>query len=430
MKITHSGAVPRRPRSARPARGSPRSRASTSSPRRCSRPTSAAGWCRDDENNQAATKDAFESALHRRQAARGRQAHRRRRDQRAAGSAQAARRAGPRVSLLPVAIVLNLPEKLCHERNQAGPIGLRPARGRASSPGLRRSLRSLEREGFRHVFVLDTPEEVEAVDDRAAAAVEQPEARARAVRHHRRRSRLLRRAGDAAREARVRRRGTDRRSLAHPPRAARPSSSAIWSTVGPTRPDVLRLVMSMVEAGAALCVPGNHDMKLMRKLRGKNVQITHGLAESLAQLESEPPEFQAAGGRVPRRAGEPLRPRRRQAGRRPRRDEGGDAGARLGQGPRLRPLRRDHRRDRRVRPASALQLGRRIPGEPMVVYGHTPVPEPDGSTGRSTSTPAASSAASSRRCAIPEREFVSVPATQTYFASAKPFLDRRRRRRP
>ena len=31
--------------------------------------------------------------------------------------------------------------------------------------------------------------------------------------------------------------------------------------------------------------------KLMRKLRGRNVQITHGLAESLAQLETEPPEF-------------------------------------------------------------------------------------------------------------------------------------------
>ncbi len=43
--------------------------------------------------------------------------------------------------------------------------------------------------------------------------------------------------------------------------------------------------MAMVDAGTALCVPGNHDMKLLRKLRGKNVQVTHGLAESLAQLE-------------------------------------------------------------------------------------------------------------------------------------------------
>ena len=60
---------------------------------------------------------------------------------------------------------------------------------------------------------------------------------------------------------------------------------------GPYIPAVLRLVMGMVEAGTALCVPGNHDVKLVRKLKGKDVQITHGLAESLAQLEAEPPEF-------------------------------------------------------------------------------------------------------------------------------------------
>ena len=53
---------------------------------------------------------------------------------------------------------------------------------------------------------------------------------------------------------------------------------------------VLRLVMSMVQAGTALCVPGNHDIKLMRKLRGKDVQITHGLADSLQQLDKESPE--------------------------------------------------------------------------------------------------------------------------------------------
>ena len=35
---------------------------------------------------------------------------------------------------------------------------------------------------------------------------------------------------------------------------------------------------------AALCVPGNHDIKLMRKLKGSEVQIKHGLAGSLDQL--------------------------------------------------------------------------------------------------------------------------------------------------
>ena len=60
---------------------------------------------------------------------------------------------------------------------------------------------------------------------------------------------------------------------------------------GPGIPGVLRLVMRMVASGAAFCVPGNHDMKLLRKLRGRDVQITHGLADSLQQLESEEPEF-------------------------------------------------------------------------------------------------------------------------------------------
>ena len=47
----------------------------------------------------------------------------------------------------------------------------------------------------------------------------------------------------------------------------------------------------MVESGAALCVPGNHDIKLVRALRGRDVTLAHGLTESLAQLEGEPPEF-------------------------------------------------------------------------------------------------------------------------------------------
>ena len=64
---------------------------------------------------------------------------------------------------------------------------------------------------------------------------------------------------------------------------------------GPKVPEVLRLVMNMTESGAALAVPGNHDSKLMRKLSGRDVQITHGLAESLQQLERETPEFKEQG---------------------------------------------------------------------------------------------------------------------------------------
>src|SRR5690606_25081827 len=60
---------------------------------------------------------------------------------------------------------------------------------------------------------------------------------------------------------------------------------------GPNTPAVLRLVMRLVGEGKALCVPGNHDVKLLRKLNGKNVRVAHGLAATLEQLEPEPPEF-------------------------------------------------------------------------------------------------------------------------------------------
>lgn len=63
---------------------------------------------------------------------------------------------------------------------------------------------------------------------------------------------------------------------------------------GPDTPGVLRLVMGMVDAGTAICVSGNHEAKLVRALRGSKVTISHGLEESLSQLESETDEFRQA----------------------------------------------------------------------------------------------------------------------------------------
>src|SRR5216683_7047852 len=73
----------------------------------------------------------------------------------------------------------------------------------------------------------------------------------------------------------------------------RDGESSSWDLVdrGPASVSVLRLSMDMVDSGIALCIPGNHDAKLLRKLKGKNVRLTHGLAETLQQLEQEPPAF-------------------------------------------------------------------------------------------------------------------------------------------
>ncbi len=60
---------------------------------------------------------------------------------------------------------------------------------------------------------------------------------------------------------------------------------------GPRVPDVLRIAKSMVESGSALAVCGNHENKLVRALNGRKVTVNHGLAESLAQLDAESPEF-------------------------------------------------------------------------------------------------------------------------------------------
>lgn len=53
---------------------------------------------------------------------------------------------------------------------------------------------------------------------------------------------------------------------------------------GPASDRVLRLVQRLTASGLALCVPGNHDDKLMRYLRGSRVQLRHGLEKTAEQL--------------------------------------------------------------------------------------------------------------------------------------------------
>ena len=60
---------------------------------------------------------------------------------------------------------------------------------------------------------------------------------------------------------------------------------------GPRIVECLRLAMDAVAGGVALCVPGNHEIKLLKHLRGRDVKRSHGLAETIEQLEAEPPEL-------------------------------------------------------------------------------------------------------------------------------------------
>jgi protein phosphatase len=249
------------------------------------------GLVADDENDQSATTDAF-AVLH--FIAGRRLAQPRFTVVDATNVQREARRPlielAKQHDLFPVAIVLDMPEAICQERNRSRPdrdFGPHVVRQQRSQ--LRRSLKGLQREGFRRVAVLRSPEDVEAAEVHRA-----PLWTDRRVDHgpfdiigdihgcHAELAELLRELGyqlDAD--------GTS----ATPPDGRRAVFVGDYGDRGPDTPRVLKLVMSMAAAGTAICLPGNHDLKLVRKLKGRDVQITHGLGETLEQLKGESDGF-------------------------------------------------------------------------------------------------------------------------------------------
>jgi protein phosphatase len=247
------------------------------------------GLVRDDETDQSASRDAFE-VLH--LAARKRLAAGKLTVIDATNVQEEVRQ--PLIGIarehdcLATAIVLDIPARICHERNQSRQDRrFQPYVTRQQSSLLGRSLRSLRREGFRTVHVLSSPEQMDAavIERRPLWTDRRGETGPFDVIGdvhgcHEELVELLGLLGWEVEEGGAR----------HP---AGRKAIFVGDLVdrGPATPRVLRLVMGMVESGSALCVPGNHDAKLLRKLRGKDVRITHGLAQSLEQLEREPPEF-------------------------------------------------------------------------------------------------------------------------------------------
>lgn len=180
--------------------------------------------------------------------------------------------------------------------------------------------------------------------------------------------------------------------------------------------------MSMVEAGTALCVPGNHDIKLMRKLRGKDVQITHGLADSLEQLDKETPEFRANvvefiddlvshyvlddGKLVVAHAG--MREEMQGRGSAKVR-EFALYGETTGETDEFGlPVRYNWAAEYR--------------GRATVVYGHTPVPQPDWLNRTINIDTGCVFGGSLTALRYPEKELVSVPAHATYAQPARPLV--------
>ncbi|MET9487928.1 polynucleotide kinase-phosphatase [Nocardia sp. NPDC006630] len=197
--------------------------------------------------------------------------------------------------VLPVAIVLDVPDQICVERNAGRPdrADLGPHVVARHSRDLRRSLKFLEREGFRKVHVLRGVAEIEAatvIDERLWNDKRELTGPFDVIGDvHGCRSELETLLGELgyvlSRDAAGRAVGAN-----HP---AGRTAVFVGDLVdrGPDTPGVLRLVMGMVGSGNALCVTGNHEFKLVRALDGRKVKVAHGLAESLAQLEAESAEF-------------------------------------------------------------------------------------------------------------------------------------------
>ena len=325
---------------------------------------------------------------------------------------------------IPVAIVLNIPQRVCADRNaerddrQFGDHVLRN-----QSSQLRRSLKRLRKEGFRYVYVLDSVEEVEG------ASIE----RQRLWTNRRDLKGPFDIVGDVhgcADEllALLEKLGY---RVSGPPAAptveAPDGRTAIFLgdlvDRGPDSPRVLKTVMGMVQRGQALCVPGNHDVKLVKWLRGKKVKIAHGLDSTIAQLEVESADFRSEvegflDGLVSHLV----------------LDEGSLVVAHAG-------LREEYqgRASGRVRAFSLYgettgetdEFGLPVrhdwameyKGRATVVYGHTPVPEAEWLNNTINIDTGCVFGGALTALRYPERELVSVPAKELYQEPIRPIQE-------
>jgi protein phosphatase len=392
------------------------------------------GMVSDNENDQAATPDAFE-LLH---YLVGKRLALGRLTVVDATNVQPESRA-PLVAVarqhhcLPVAIVLNVPERLCHDRNRdRGDRMFGPHVVRQQLQQLRRSVRRLGREGFRHVFELTSAEEIDA------ATIEHvPLWNDKRVEHG-----PFDLIGDVhgccdELETLLARLGYqvvgngDGTGLSAGPTYAHPQGRKavfVGDLVdrGPRVLDVVRLVRNMVRAGAAFCVPGNHDVKLLKKLQGRDVRITHGLAETLAEIEAVPSESRVTlnhelieflGGLVSHYV----------------LDDGNLVVAHAGLKAEMHGRGSGRVRDFALYGETTGETDEfglpvrcnwaaEYRGMASVVYGHTPVPEAEWLNRTVNIDTGCVFGGKLTALRYPEREFVSVAATRTYCEPARPFL--------
>jgi protein phosphatase len=167
-------------------------------------------------------------------------------------------------------------------------------------------------------------------------------------------------------------------------------------------------------------------MKLMRKLRGKDVQITHGLATSLAEIEAladgvREPFCKAAADFLDGLVSHYLL------------DDGKLVVAHAGMKAEMQGRGSGKVRDFALYGETTgetdefglpvrFNWAAEYRGTAMVVYGHTPVPEPDWLNRTVNIDTGCVFGGKLTALRYPEKEFVSVPAARTYCEPTRPFL--------
>lgn len=244
----------------------------------------------DDENDQSASKDAFELLFH---AAEKRLDRMKMTVIDATNLQKTARQQvldlARRQNVHAAAIVLDIPEKELMNRNRSRSdrsCSDRVIHSHYSS--LQRCVRHLKKEGFRFVYVLRTQEDIDSAEIvRTKLWNDKRELHGpfdvigdihgcfdELVM-------LLQKLGYVKNESGV---------YAHP-LGRQAAFLGDLCDRGPKNTEVLRLVMDMVKSGSAVAVPGNHDIKLLKYLRGRNVTQSHGLDVTVSQLEAAGEEF-------------------------------------------------------------------------------------------------------------------------------------------
>jgi len=190
---------------------------------------------------------------------------------------------------LPVTIVLDIDPDVCEQRNKdRADRRVKAGVPRRQSGTLRKSLRRLQKEGFRQVHTLRNPEDVASV-----AVLREPLWTDQRNQHgpfdvigdvhgcYEELVELLEQLGysvDPLSE------NIEKLGNATHPAGRQAVFVGDLTDRGPRNLDCLRLVMGMCESGSARCVVGNHDYKLNQFLRGKKASLTHGLDLTVEEL--------------------------------------------------------------------------------------------------------------------------------------------------